>query len=310
MRISLSTLILLIILLAEKGFSQDTIVVQSKKEEFKTSVKDDSLFSLKSSTGIVPFFIHTMGEQVKAPFHMNGKQILHTAVVLAATGILIHFDQDIDKLFRPLKSNNPFLNKWSPEFTQLGDYYGYGIVAGIFGVSAITKNYKPFHTSILAAQSAFSAGIWVRVGKMLSGRMRPGATYSDREFNSDHWFGPFAQFDSNLNRGRSSGAFDAFPSGHTAVAFALATSFAKQYSNHKAIPVILYSLAGMIGISRMVEHEHWASDILPSAFIGYLCADQVYRYDKKLKEKKKTAMWRLYPNYNQSVGFTLIISPQ
>ena len=310
MKTSLSILFVLIILSTGKGFSQDTIIVRTSKEEFKTSVKGDSLLSLKSSTGIIPFFIHTMGEQAKAPFHMNGKQILHTAGVLAATGILIHFDQDIDKFFRPLKGNNSFLNKWSPEITQLGDYYGYGIVAGIFGVSAITKNYKPFHTSILAAQSALTAGIWVRVGKMLSGRMRPGATYNDREFNSDHWFGPFAQFDSKLNKGRSISSFDAFPSGHTAVAFALATSFAKQYNNHKAIPIILYSLAGMIGISRMIEHEHWASDLLPSAFIGYLCADQVYRYDKKLKAKKKTAMWRLFPNYNQNIGFTLIMSPQ
>lgn len=277
----------------------------SKRDFFKREVKADSIFSLKAKSGIVPFFLHSMGEQAQAPFHMSGKQMLTTAGVLAITGILFHYDEEIDKAFKPIKDRNPFIKKVSPEFTQLGDYYGYGLIAGIFGVSAITKNYKPFHTSILAAQSAITAGIWVRVGKVLTGRMRPGATYNDLNFNHDHWFGPFGQFNSKNTPGRSVAAFDAFPSGHTAAAFAMATSFAKQYRDKKVVPVILYSVAGLIGVSRLVEHDHWASDILPGAIIGYLCADQVYRYDKKLKAGRQTSQWQIFPSIDQGLGLTV-----
>lgn len=289
---------------------QDSLHLFSKKEQFKSEVTSDSIFSLKAKSGVIPFFFHSMGEQAKAPFHMNGKQILLTVGVIGVTGVLIHFDEEIDAIFKPLKEKNKFIRNFSPEYTQLGEFYAYGILAGVFTFSAITHNYKPFHTSILAAQSAITAGIWTRVGKIMTGRMRPGATYNDLEFNQDHWFGPLGQFNPKYKNGRSIAAFDAFPSGHTAIAFAIATAFAKQYGNHKAVPIILYSLAGIVGISRLVEHEHWASDILPGAALGYLCADQVFRYDKKLKEGKKTASLRIFPTYLNGPGVSIIMLPK
>jgi hypothetical protein len=138
--------------------------------------------------------------------------------------------------------------------------------------------------------------------------MRPEATYNDREFNRDHWFGPFAQFGPEAN-GRSVGAFDAFPSGHTGAAFAMATVFAKEYSEYKAIPIATYSMAGLVAISRMIEHTHWASDILLGGVMGYLCGKQVFENEKRLfphyKNQKKKTLSSIMPfNSNGKFGAT------
>lgn len=287
----------------------DSVSVTKPKSDFCIKLKSDSLFSLKAKSGVIPFFFHSMGAQATAPFHMNEKQIWRTAGVLAITAALIHFDMEIDKVFRPLKDQNKFLRNFTPEFTELGDYYGYALVAGIAGVSTITHKYRPLHTSVMAAQAALTAGLWVRAGKILTSRMRPGATYNDREFNSDHWFGPFAQFNPKYKEGRSVAAFDAFPSGHTAAAFAIATVFAKEYAEYKAVPPILYSIAGLVAVSRLVQHDHWASDLLPGAAIGYLCADQVFNYDKQIRLGRSTGLLKIYPSMDPYPQLTLRFLP-
>ena len=102
----------------------------------------------------------------------------------------------------------------------------------------------------------------------------------------DRWFGPFAQFNKKYNSDRGVAAFDAFPSGHTAAIFAMATVFSEQYKENKAVPVVLYSIAGIVGVTRLIEHEHWASDLISGAVIGYLCGKQVVGNEN-----------RLFPNY-------------
>ncbi len=289
--------------------NEDSLSTGKTKSDFCIKLKSDSLFSFKAKSGVIPFFFHSMGAQAVAPFHMNQKQIWRTAGVLALTAALIHFDMEIDKVFKPLKEKNKFLSKFTPEFTELGDYYGYALVAGIAGVSTITREYRPFHASVLAAQAALTAGIWVRAGKILTSRMRPGATYNDINYNSDHWFGPFAQFNPKYNKVRGVAAFDAFPSGHTAAAFAMATIFAKEYSEYKAVPPILYSLAGLVAVSRLIQHDHWASDLLPGAAIGYLCADQVFKYDKQIRMGRTTGLLNIYPSFDQVPQLTIRWAP-
>ena len=117
--------------------------------------------------------------------------------------------------------------------------------------------------------------------------MRPAATYSDPEYHSDHWFGPFAMFKDKYNEVRGVAAFDAFASGHTGAIFAMATVFSEEYKDYKAMPFILYSVAGAVGITRLIEHEHWASDVFLGAIIGYLCGKQVVAGERRLFRRAK-----------------------
>jgi membrane-associated phospholipid phosphatase len=57
--------------------------------------------------------------------------------------------------------------------------------------------------------------------------------------------------------------------------------FATQYKDIKAIPVICYSAATLVGISRLTDHQHWASDVFVRGIMGYLCGKQVVNHYNK-----------------------------
>ncbi len=148
-------------------------------------------------------------------------------------------------------------------------------------ISAAFKNEKGVQTSLLATQAMITSGIWVQIIKQLTGRERPKASYMFSQIEGGKWHGPFAKFLEKSADDRSGFSYDAFPSGHTATAFSIATVFATQYSDTKAVPVIFYSAATLVGISRLTEHEHWASDVFVGAIFGYLSGKQVVRNFKR-----------------------------
>ena len=72
--------------------------------------------------------------------------------------------------------------------------------------------------------------------------------------------------------------FNSFPSGHTTVAFSLATSLAME-TKSRADDVLLYGLAASTAFGRMHVDKHWASDTVVGAAIGILAARYVRRHD-------------------------------
>jgi membrane-associated phospholipid phosphatase len=78
------------------------------------------------------------------------------------------------------------------------------------------------------------------------------------------------------NRSPSAWAFEGFqtsnelqslPSGHTTVAFALASVLADRVA-HPAATVLFYTAASLTGLSRLYLDRHWASDVFLGAAIG------------------------------------------
>lgn len=58
-----------------------------------------------------------------------------------------------------------------------------------------------------------------------------------------------------------------FPSGHTAAAFLMAGSLSFQFPE---LQVVMYSVAGLIGFSRVYLRVHYPTDVLAGALLGYL----------------------------------------
>ena len=58
-----------------------------------------------------------------------------------------------------------------------------------------------------------------------------------------------------------------FPSGHTAVAFTLATTLADEIDGPVA-DVLVYTFAGGTAISRLYDRRHWPSDVAAGAWVG------------------------------------------
>jgi membrane-associated phospholipid phosphatase len=62
---------------------------------------------------------------------------------------------------------------------------------------------------------------------------------------------------------------NSFPSGHTAVAFAIATSIADETDDGWS-DVLLYSGATLTAMSRINDDRHWTSDVFIGGLIGHL----------------------------------------
>jgi len=103
----------------------------------------------------------------------------------------------------------------------------------------------------LALTLAIAGGL-SQVGKLATGRDRPFSGTSATSFH------PF------------SGA-KAFPSGHTSVAFGIATSLSDEIRRPWATAV-LYSGAGLVAWSRVNDNKHWLSDVAAGAMLGVFSA--------------------------------------
>lgn len=68
------------------------------------------------------------------------------------------------------------------------------------------------------------------------------------------------------------GINESFPSAHTSNAFTTATVFATMFKNKGWVAPIAYTLATAVGLSRIYKNQHWASDVLAGAAIGFLSA--------------------------------------
>lgn len=86
------------------------------------------------------------------------------------------------------------------------------------------------------------------------------------------------------NNGNSS-----FPSGHTTVMWAAITPYAKAYD-----APWLYGLAALTNVARISGRNHWLSDTVGGALLGYALGD--FMYDSQRKTKKRGAEWAVSPN--------------
>ena len=69
-----------------------------------------------------------------------------------------------------------------------------------------------------------------------------------------------------VHRTRPNGSTHSFPSGHTSATFATAAVIQRHYGWKVAAPC--YALGGYVSVSRLVDHEHFLSDVIFGAAVG------------------------------------------
>jgi membrane-associated phospholipid phosphatase len=99
---------------------------------------------------------------------------------------------------------------------------------------------------------------------------------------------PYVSTDTNprdfaFGKGFSGSNRASFPSGHTTIAFAVASSVTSElqriWPGHTWIVApVLYGGATLVGLSRMYHNQHWASDVVLGAGIGTFSGLKVVRY--------------------------------
>lgn len=189
-----------------------------------------------------------------SPLNWQKKDWLTFAGITATGAFLYTQDEEIRDFFQ--KNRTDFGDDFSHYFADpLGKgIYIAGLTAGMYVYGELNDNQKAKMVSLEGAKAFVLTAGATYTFKLLFHRERPTALTPDAYV----WNGPSFSFD-DLS----------FPSGHTSVAFAVATVYAEEYSNIKWVPITAYSLATVVGLSRINDDKHWASDVLFGAALGW-----------------------------------------
>ncbi len=230
-------------------YCQNTNIVQNQSESFP-SINDD----LKS-------FFHTGEKLFNAPGRFDKKDWITLTSIIALTGSSTFLDQDNRDLW--LNTRCETLDDISTVGRLYGEISYAGILSGTLYLGGkISRNKELAITGRMLIEGLFYAGLTTTVVKFVTGRSRP---YT----NDDHLTFRFFQTEND---------YMAFPSGHSTVAFTLSSILSDRIDNTYA-SVGLYSLALLTVWQRMYSDNHWLSDTIMGAAIGYFIGKAVVKFD-------------------------------
>jgi hypothetical protein len=113
-------------------------------------------------------------------------------------------------------------------------------------------------TALLAGEAYADSAIVDLAIKAITRRERPSDVPPGQSFNNTFF-----------NGGKSPFKGSAFPSGHAAGVFSVATVVASRYHHHRWVPWALYGFATAISFSRVTTSAHFPSDVFLGAALGY-----------------------------------------
>lgn len=113
-------------------------------------------------------------------------------------------------------------------------------------------------TALLAGEAYADSAVVDLAMKAITRRKRPSDVPAGASFNDTFFSG-----------GKSPFKGSAFPSGHAAGVFSVATVVASRYRNHRWVPWVAYGFATAISFSRVTTLAHFPSDVFLGAALGY-----------------------------------------
>jgi membrane-associated phospholipid phosphatase len=227
----------------------------------------------------------------------TGKDALLLGVFAIGTVAVAPVDMQIaSRLQYEGTQENQFLRTSATGFRLLGDPGS--IIAGL-GIYVVGRISGQRRVQSLGLHSVASIALADAIGvgiKLTAGRQRPYLDIKD-------------PYDFQLWRGFQGDQFRSFPSGHTITAFAFASTVTREsqfWWPHAGFLVgtVFYGGATLVGLSRMYNNMHWASDVMTGAAIGTIMGLKVVKYthsnpdnnlDKLIKGKSSSSQIQINP---------------
>ncbi len=181
------------------------------------------------------------------------KKTILLALTLLLSSALCAQNWDIDALHKVNSWDNGFVRNYNKVISKSEPYIAVGVPVAMALASWIKHDKELLKDAIYVGTSVAGAFVLTYGMKYLVDRERPYERWPDRVH-------PYSRESS-----------PSFPSGHTATAFALATSLSIKYPKWYVIaPSAIWACS--VGVSRMNEGVHYPSDVLAGAAIGAGCA--------------------------------------
>ena len=184
------------------------------------------------------------------------------AALLGLTAGAMALDQSVRHVLRRDSQRLPGVLVRTGDLFGNVRYVGPAILAGVLGGVVVSDtgiekvSTRVLETTVLSGLSALAL-------KSVIGRRRP-----DVAPNTAFSFRPFAFKGNSL------------PSGHTAIAFAVATSLASETKDHWS-DALFYGASTLTAFARINDDKHWLSDTVLGAAVGIVAARLVQRWNRK-----------------------------
>lgn len=210
------------------------------------------------------------------PREMQKKDRLFAALSLTTVSLAFLFDEELESIIRH--------NEWRSTDDRWVDYsfsnFGNGLYPGagalvLYGIGLSSDNDKLKWLSMLQVKTLILAAGFSRGPKVLAQRHRPDQT--DPVIDAWNWEGPTKGLTGHYS----------FTSGHTFMAFSWAAVTASACSENKWLVAGLYTVAGLVGASRVYKGDHWVSDVAAGAVLGTVLGKISFRIQERNWQVRK-----------------------
>jgi membrane-associated phospholipid phosphatase len=228
---------------------------------------------------------------------LTGKDALLLGAFALGTGLVAPIDMEVARRLQyPRAQENRFLRTAATGFRLLADPGSFLTGAGIYLIGRIDGQRRVQALGLHSVESILLADVLGGGIKFAAGRQRPFVD-TKNPYNFQLW------------RGLQGDQYRSFPSGHTITAFAFASTVTREtefWNPHAVwyVGTVFYGGASMVGLSRMYNNMHWASDVMAGAAIGTIVGLKVVKYthshpgnhiDRELIKGKKQSPVQMNP---------------
>jgi membrane-associated phospholipid phosphatase len=205
------------------------------------------------------------------PLRWNRNDLGNVVMVAGATSFLMVYDERINEFVSVNKNqsvsdfNRYVLSPWG------NGVYSLPLLGALYLSGTLTKNNYDREMSLLGVRTFLVSAGGATLLKIVLNRDRPG---DSRPPDAFQFRGPFDSPDDD----------GSMVSRHAAVAFALAAVMSDGYRRqHRWVPYVAYSLAGLVTCSRVYDRKHWTSDAFSGAALGFVTGKFMFKIHEKRK---------------------------